>query len=300
MSFVRPASFDDFAFVLCCSWATQIRKAMLGDAGYPGHAPPNYVIFQEANPHAISAARGNAAIDAEIARVQRASTIDEQHLAAHRAIAEREHETDKLSIPVAALKIILDHDTSVARLHTSQIQAAVTARRPAPPPPPRFWYNRRARGGRNFARTARRTYNTAPRSYDDKENEPPVPKMSASSAWDVPMRDATPALATPRASVPSFGRDLTNFSFGEFAQAAGSSAFPVPASQRQPTPVASETADAYDYEDYDMTGEDSLEEQAPTATGSVVDGLANLDITTSAVKEVNDRVLNHSNPTDAM
>ncbi|EJD36138.1 hypothetical protein AURDEDRAFT_174812 [Auricularia subglabra TFB-10046 SS5] len=145
MTFARPASFNEFAFAICSSWATHIRRALLGDTSFPGHAPPNYAEFHAVNPHAISAERGNAAIDAEIARLRRVSEIEQEMIEEERVEHQRERDNDKLTIPVAALKIILDHDTTVARLHTTQIQAAVSTNRPAVQPP-RFWYNKRYRG----------------------------------------------------------------------------------------------------------------------------------------------------------
>ncbi|EJD46671.1 hypothetical protein AURDEDRAFT_164127 [Auricularia subglabra TFB-10046 SS5] len=274
MSFTRPASFDEFAFAICASWATQIRKALLGDAGYPGHAPPNYGLFHDVNPHAISAERGNAAIDAEMARVRRAAEIEHEFIEEDRAEQQRERDNDKLAIPVAALKIILDHDTTVARLHTTQIQAAVATRRPAPPPP-RFWYNKRFRGGRGRG-TGRTGVNQFRHRYhpENKENVPPV----RAPFGDVSMREATP-VASGSSAVPSFGANLTNFMFGEFSHAHGSPAFPT----RTPapgtaTPVASVAPSQYDeeFEDYDMTDGASQQDNA----GSVTNGLANMALNT--------------------
>ncbi|EJD32303.1 hypothetical protein AURDEDRAFT_132181 [Auricularia subglabra TFB-10046 SS5] len=271
MSFARPAPFDDFAFAICCSWATQFRKAMLGDAGYPGHAPPNYSLFHELNPHAVSAERGNAAIDAEITRVRRAAEIEQEMLEEERAEQQRERDNDKLAIPVAALKIILDHDTTVARLHTTQIQAAVSTNRPAVQPP-RFWYNKRYRGkgrGGRGVNEYRRRYNASRDNFNS----------GRALFNDVNMREATPVASGSAGT--SFGANLATFAFGDFAHAQGSSAFPVRSLAPEPTPATESVADTQyggDYEDFDMMESDPAREVAE----SVTEGLAGMALNSDA------------------
>ncbi|EJD36192.1 hypothetical protein AURDEDRAFT_130188 [Auricularia subglabra TFB-10046 SS5] len=282
MAFTRPASFDEFAFAICASWATQIRKALLGEAGYPGHAPPNYGVFHDANPHAISAERGNAAIDAAMARVQRTAQLDQEFMEEERAEQQRERDNDKLAIPVAALKIILDHDTTVARLHTTQIQAAVATRRTAPPPPPRFWYNKRFRGGRG--RGGRSGVN----QFRPRYNPEGKSNFSATRApfGDVSMREATP-VASGSAATPTFGANLTNFMFGEFASTSGSTAFPTRAAPPGPsTPSASVAPSQYeeDFEDYDMADGAAPQDGAE----SVTNGLADMALSAEAVSTHNE------------
>ncbi|EJD38131.1 hypothetical protein AURDEDRAFT_129012 [Auricularia subglabra TFB-10046 SS5] len=275
MSYNRPAAFDEFAYAICCSWATQIRRAMLGDAGYPGHAPPKYAQFHELNPHSISAERGNAAIDAEITRVRRAAEIEQELIEEDRAEQQRERDNDKLAIPVAALKIILDHDTTVARLHTTQIQAAVATRR-GPPAPPRFWFNKRFRGGRGRGNRGVNEYR--PR-YHGKESNPP----GRSPLADVSMRESTPVLSGHTAP-PVFGANFPNFSFGEFASARGSPAFPTQSHVPEATPAPeSEAGQQYDveYEDFDMMEGDP----AQASTSSVTEGMAGMALNVDQAPE---------------
>ncbi|EJD38744.1 hypothetical protein AURDEDRAFT_128741 [Auricularia subglabra TFB-10046 SS5] len=299
MSFIRPASFDDFAYAICCSWATQVRKAMLGDAGYPGHAPPNYSLFHELNLHAVSAERGNAAIDAEMVRVRRAAEIEQELLEEGRAEQQREHENDKLAIPVAALKIILDHDTTVARLHTTQIQAAVATRR-GPPAPPRFWFNKRFRGSRGARSRPKddrigadillqgrgnRGVNAFRPRYQGHES----PLTGRVPYADVPMREATP-MASGHTAPPVLGGNSATFSFGEFANAPGSTAFPTLARTPGATPAPESDAGVQynaEYEDFDMMDGDP----AQASTSSVTEGLAEMALNTDSTPEEGQSVM---------
>ncbi|EJD36203.1 hypothetical protein AURDEDRAFT_130196 [Auricularia subglabra TFB-10046 SS5] len=272
MSFTRPATFDEFAFAICSSWATHIRRALLGDTGYPGHAPPNYAEFHAANPHAISAERGNAAIDAEIARVRRTAEIEQEMIEEDRAEQQRERDNDKLAIPVAALKIILDHDTTVARLHTTQIQAAVSTRRTGPQPP-RFWFNKRYRGkgrGGRGVNEYRRRYHP-----EGKENVP----TGRAPFSDINMRDATPVASGSAGT--TFGANLTNFMFGDFTNARGSPAFPTAAQRTPATESVAGTQYEGEYEDFDMMEGD----QGQEGTGSVTEGLAGMALNAETAPE---------------
>lgn len=256
MSFTRPPHFDDFAFVVCSSWANQIRKAMLGAGGFPAHAPPNYGDFHACNPNAVSAVRGDAAIDAEMSRRELEAAAAQRRVEEREAQQQHQRENDRLNIPVAALKLILDHDTDVARLHTTQIEAAARVTQSG-----RGWFNRRGfrgRGGRPPRSERLNAFRRRTFERGQKEN------TSAFRAADVQMRDGTPA----------FGREMSNLVFG--------SAFAQPsAAAGATTPTLPEySADDYDYEMENLDDSPASNEQnaGPSETGSVTAGVAGLGI----------------------
>ncbi|KZV89704.1 hypothetical protein EXIGLDRAFT_695374 [Exidia glandulosa HHB12029] len=280
MSFVKPTHFEDFTFILCSSWANNIRRAMLGIAEFPAYAPPSYDDFHAVNPTAISAARGNAAIDAEFARRQQHRDDMQRRDDARLAQQQHERENDRLHIPVAALKMILEHDTNVARIHTEQIQATTRASSNAQ----RGWYNRRMKRGGGGHEYGQRSHGNRPRQNQfyrprrSNQQRPPTPAPHV----DVPMREATPANAQPIMQA-IFGNPQALF--GASTGASGSA-----------TPIDNFNYD-YDYDMEEVLGEElqgsTLVGTGPVAsdTGSVTDAVAGLGLGPETLTTTDDMVV---------
>ncbi|KZV88972.1 hypothetical protein EXIGLDRAFT_772191 [Exidia glandulosa HHB12029] len=265
MPYARPAHFDDFQFATCTFWADRIRRAMFAGAEFPAYAPASYDDFHAVNPTVISSARGNSAINDDIAHRQQEQDAALRRVDSRIAQEQHERDNDRLSIPVAALKIFLDHDTTVARMHTEQIQATTRT----PQSGQRAWFDRRMKRG-----AARRNYGPRPfrpqqrfRGFDTPRPPPYAPPQTPRQ--DVPMREPTPAAAPLLQTL--FGNP-EGF-FGANANASGSG-----------TPIDNYD---YDYEMEDVTGPEQEGSAFPTTdattvvqsdTGSVTDAVASLGL----------------------
>ncbi|EJD48354.1 hypothetical protein AURDEDRAFT_123096 [Auricularia subglabra TFB-10046 SS5] len=291
MAYIKPPTFDDLAFVICCAWADNIGRAMTCRGDFPSHAPANYDEFHAYNPHAVSAVQGNTAIDREFVRRTEALEHAQRHEDEHLANVQQLRDTDKLSIPVVALKVILDHDATVARLHTAQVAATTRALPVAPRAPvfnsPRTWYFRRNNGNSGAVRRGagiafillllvsyilggfRRPM---PRQRGSPDNWcKPSATGSGSRTTDVEMREAAPAQGAVSAFAAAGPATTFNpFAFTQAAQATGTSS----ATAVEPeNPPVDESAWGDDYE--------MVSEAGRGATPSVTEGIAGLGLETT-------------------
>ncbi|KZV86457.1 hypothetical protein EXIGLDRAFT_752800 [Exidia glandulosa HHB12029] len=270
MSYTKPVHFDDFQFALCSSWANQIRRALIGSAEFPGPAPPSYHDFLAVNPSAITPERATEAMDAELASRQREREAIERRHAARMAQEQHERENDKLNIPVAALKIILDHDTNVARLHTQQIQATSRANQNAQ----RGWFHRRGRRGAGRRAYAPRPHRHAPPPpYNHRSRASPLAAVDTSSRVDEPMHVDTPTPAQPTAPI-------LQALFGNPQALLG----PVPSGSATPVNEYDYDFDMYDVVDFGEQQEGAAATGVPPSeTGSVTAAVAGLGFGTDSL-----------------